>query len=258
MANFQVLRNNIFIEASNLKVLNLVSGQELQTLNGPPGKMKTVIVTPDGSCVIANYDSGFIKVWDLASGQEIWDLANGQKIHTSDSTYYFPWFNGVITITPDGSRIVCSGNNKDIKILDLTSGKKLQTLSGHSDKVTTIMVTFDGSRVLSASDKTLKVWGLANGQELHTLNGHSDKVTAITVTPNNSRAVSVSEDTTVKVWDLTTGLLLASINLDGSIECCAVTPDSQTIVAGGSNGVHFIRLELESQKLSPALTDCSA
>jgi len=69
-------------------------------------------------------------------------------------------------------------------------------------------------------------------------------INAIIVAPDISRMVFGSVFT-LKVWDLTTGKLLSSINLDAPINYCAVASDNKTIVAGDAGGmVHFLRLEM--------------
>ena len=49
---------------------------------------------------------------------------------------------------------------------------------------------------------------------------------------------------TLKVWELNSRRELATFTAESPIDCCAVAPDSQMIVAGDSSGrVHFLRLE---------------
>ena len=56
----------------------------------------------------------------------------------------------------------------------------LHTLKGHSDSVTSVTVTPDGRRAVSASwDKTLKVWELESGHEIRIMAGHSGFVSSV-------------------------------------------------------------------------------
>jgi len=53
-----------------------------------------------------------------------------------------------------------------------------------------------------------------------------------------------SWDKTLKVWDLATCEEVMTFAGDGTFDCCAVTPDGKTIVAGDRGGqVHFMRME---------------
>ena len=45
-------------------------------------------------------------------------------------------------------------------------------LSGHTDTVTSVALSADGSKVVSGSwDSTVKIWSTETGQVLHTLSG---------------------------------------------------------------------------------------
>jgi WD40 repeat protein len=79
---------------------------------------------------------------------------------------------------------------------------------------------------------------------LRTLRGHEGGVWAVAVTGDGRYAVSGSDDQTLKVWDLSSGQVVASFCGDSAIHCCAIAPDKRTIIAGDALGrVHFLRLE---------------
>jgi hypothetical protein len=81
------------------------------------------------------------------------------------------------------------------------------------------------------------------GALLRTLEGHSGQVHGVAVTPDGKRAVSASHDNTLKVWDLDSGLLIATFHCNGSARCCACA-DERRIVAGDWGGrVYFLVLE---------------
>ncbi len=91
------------------------------------------------------------------------------------------------------------------------------------------------------------MWDLENGEELFTLPGHIDGIywiQAVAVTLNENRAVSVSDDRSLKVWNLESEEEVASFTGDSMLFACAVVPDGETIVAGDRLGhVHILRLE---------------
>jgi WD40 repeat protein len=65
----------------------------------------------------------------------------------------------------------------------------------------------------------------------------------VAVTPDGSRAVSASDDKSLKVWDLASGVCLATFLADGTLFACAVTPDGRTVVTAGASGrLHFLRV----------------
>jgi WD40 repeat protein len=74
----------------------------------------------------------------------------------------------------------------------------------------------------------------------------------VAVTPDGKRAVSASEDHTLKVWDLKTGLLIATFHCDAAARCCAFA-DAHRIVAGDDGGRLYI-LRLEERMPADAVT----
>ena len=220
-----------------LKVWDLESGKELQTLSGHRVIVQVVAVTPDGQRAVSGSLDGTLKVWDLESGKELQTLFG----HRGDV--------GAVAVTPDGQRAVSGSSDGTLKVWDLESGKELQTLSGHRGPVGAVAVTPDGQRAVSgSSDGTLKVWDLESGKELQTLSGHRGDVGAVAVTPDGQRAVSGSSDGTLKVWDLESGKELQTLSgHQGNVYAVAVTRDGQRAVSGSSDGTLKV-WDLESGK----------
>jgi len=59
-----------------------------------------------------------------------------------------------------------------------------------------------------------------------------------------TKAISVSDDNTLKVWDLLSREVIASFRGDSALKAGAIAPDGVTIVVAEASGqVHFLRLE---------------
>src|SRR5262249_41059051 len=77
------------------------------------------------------------------------------------------------------------------------------TLSGHTDPVSGVAFSPDGTRLATASgDKTAKVWDVASGQAVLTLSGHTDTVNGVAFSPDGTRLATASRDRTVRVYAL--------------------------------------------------------
>ena len=66
-------------------------------------------------------------------------------------------------------------------------------LKGHTNAVTSVAVTPDGTRIVTGSDDdTARVWDATTGKELLQLKGHTGNVRSLTVTPDGARIVTGS------------------------------------------------------------------
>src|SRR6185503_6035023 len=84
----------------------------------------------------------------------------------------------------------------------------LSTLAGHSDAVTTVAFTQDGTHVITTSnDKTVGVWDARTGSQTASLK-HQRPVADTTISPDGTRLVTVGSDEGVSVWDVSSGQLL--------------------------------------------------
>uniref|UniRef100_UPI0035C9EB7F WD40 repeat domain-containing protein n=1 Tax=uncultured Nostoc sp. TaxID=340711 RepID=UPI0035C9EB7F len=95
--------------------------------------------------------------------------------------------------------------------LNTNSPTLIQTLTGHSQEVRSVVFSPDGQTLASGSmDKTIKLWRLGDGKLLHTLTGHSQAVWSVAFSPNGQTLASGSYNRTIKLWDLASGKLLAN------------------------------------------------
>ena len=77
---------------------------------------------------------------------------------------------------------------------------------------------------------------------LKTLEGHTDVVRAVALFPDGRRALSVSDDKTLKLWDLETGAEVGGFTCDAPASCCTVI-DAGRMVCGDRLGrLHWLQL----------------
>ncbi len=71
-------------------------------------------------------------------------------------------------------RVIVGLDNGILRIWEIESKQEVALpLLGHSKAITSLVLTLDGKRAISASeDTTLKVWDLENNLEVMTLRGH--------------------------------------------------------------------------------------
>ena len=210
---------------NTVKLWQMNTRQEIQTLTGHSDDIRCVIVSPDGQTLASSGEDKTIKLWQLSTGNEIRTL-------TGHSSWVF-----CLAISPDGQTIASGSDDKTIKIWRLSTGTALRTLTGHSSSVRALAISPNGNTLVSGSDdKTIKIWQLSTGKELHTLTGNSSGIYALAISPDGRTIVSGSGDKTIKIWQLSTGQELGKLTgHSSSVRALAISPDGQTLVSSGDD-----------------------
>ncbi|KAF9998678.1 hypothetical protein BGZ80_006727, partial [Entomortierella chlamydospora] len=99
--------------------------------------------------------------------------------------------------SPDGKTYAAGLFNGNISLYETSNWDRIQTLKGHSCRVTSLSFSATGDRIASGSkDKTVRLWDVNTGECVHTLQGHSRAVNSVMYSPKGDRIASGSEDKT--------------------------------------------------------------
>ena len=110
------------------------------------------------------------------------------------------------------------------------------TLTGHSESVTCLAFSADGSMLASGSyDSTIIIWNTKDGSILHKLN-QGDKVNAVAFSPQGAILATGGQDKIVKLWDAKSGKLVNSFKgLTDRVYSIEFNPRGDILAAGGNN-----------------------
>ena len=115
-------------------------------------------------------------------------------------------------------------------------GQTLLTYRGHSDTVTSLAWSPDGTRLVSSStDQTVQVWDASSGKRLLTYTGHlGNWVWTVAWAPGGKQIASGAGDGTAQVWDATTGSRAVTFYGQGDVDVLGVawSPDGTRLAAG--------------------------
>jgi WD40 repeat protein len=121
----------------------------LRTLTGHERGVESVAFSPDGQTLASGSFDGTIKLWNLASGQELRTLKRQRELDEVRS----------VAFSPNGLNLA-SGSYKTIKLWNVTAGQEVRTLTGHTGDVNSVAFSPDGQTLASGGDdNTIKIWG---------------------------------------------------------------------------------------------------
>jgi serine/threonine protein kinase len=123
-------------------------------------------------------------------------------------------------------------------ISGLSSLRSLEkTLTGHSDRVYSVVYSPDGRYLASGSvDNTIKIWEVATGKELRTLTGHSKEVLSVVYSPDGRYLASASDDKTIRIWEVATGKELRTLTGHSyRVYSVVYSPDGRYLASGSGD-----------------------
>jgi len=118
------------------------------------------------------------------------------------------------------SSIIASAAFDKVIVWDITTGNEVRTITGFLNRIEAI--EFGSSKTdeilsrgtldadskgpqficVAARDNTIHIFNIEEGTELISLQGHGNWVRDLTFHPNGKFLISVSDDRSVRVWDL--------------------------------------------------------
>jgi WD40 repeat protein len=214
-----------------IKVFNPMTGASLaefraETFTG------TVAWSPDGSKLAGGATrglgfiaEGWVKVWDVATGQVVAELLNGTG--DTSNVWQIGW-------SADGTRLACSSNDRAV-IWDTTTWETILQLE-HPVRVHAVGWSPQDSRVATGDGAgTIRIWDGVSGQLLSSFQTGHDLIAVdkLAWSPSGTQLASVSLE--LQIWEVATGQLLEEI--PGYINDAAWSPDGSKLAYGGGNGV---------------------
>lgn len=233
-------------DANTITVWEIASRKKIYTLKGDFALVLSLAFSSDGSTLAsASYD--VIKLWDMATGQEI----RPSESRTCVNPYTFGYIppTSLLTFLP-GDQLLLSGCPADhtVKIWNVSNEGMAQEWPIGQDFVESIAFSPDGQRVAAGFFQEIysKVWSVANGQLLQTLseNYHGtngDAVLSLVFSSDGSRLVtsSIKHNPVTQMWDIGSGKSVQTFGNDLVAWKLAYLPDGSQLVSSELYKISF-------------------
>lgn len=166
---------------------------------------------------------------------KLWDMATGMPRRLEGD----PRWTLCVAFSPDIRLLAATEYGRPrtwLRLWDVTTGKLVRTLEGHSGGSLCVTFSRDGLRLASCGDdKRARLWDVATGELIATFAGHSQQIMAVAFSPDAKTLASISVDGTVKLWGVATGDELATLRGEIGFWSIAFSPDGTTLAAGDAN-----------------------
>jgi RNA polymerase sigma factor (sigma-70 family) len=217
------------------------TGRELRRMADPkPWDFKHatyqhfLALSPDESLMAAAHPEEGVVLVDAATGKQKRILKGGDR-----------WIYR-LAFTPDGRRLVTSGEERKLRIWDVASGRELRAWSEQGGLTACLAISADGRWLASApvlyrvNKYDVTLWDLATGKEKRRFFMTRHCPMALAFSPDGRFLAAVGGDREqgeVRIWDLQTGQEQRRLEgRFGPLTSVAFSPDGRTLAAGGVDG----------------------
>jgi eukaryotic-like serine/threonine-protein kinase len=234
-------------------------GLKVNTLRGHLSSVVGVTFDPRGRLLATASREGVVKTWSaVQSGQVLFgDTLCPSSGYSPDGRWLAtaPWYRGIrlweaqtgrlrwavpsrthaaynMVFSPDSRRLYAPGCDRFVRIYNVADGTPAGMLRGHTRTVWVADCSPDGRYVASGDyGGTVKIWDSATGEEVRSIAAHPAYVVSLKFDATSRRLVSAGNQRP-RIWDVTTGNLLAELDEEGAGTFYATfTPDGRHAVA---------------------------
>src|SRR5262249_27927229 len=159
----------------------------------------SVAFSPDGQRLASGSPDETVRIWDVASGQEMLNLRG----HIGPIR--------CVSFSPDSRRVASASDDGKIKVWDAVNTKEALIIALPTRYVYGVAFSPDGERLAWGGHTLdqpgeLGIWHGDGGKAtFRLLGGHTQCVNGVAFSPGGEYLASASEDHTVRIWDVASG-----------------------------------------------------
>lgn len=226
-----------------------------------------VAFSNDNTNFAVGYDSGEVKIWDIATGNElltfndsstdinslcfspdgkylvagsqtvlVWDLDTGEF-----DREIWPETSGVscVYFSPDGSVLFSGSKGYYGRLWDFNSDELLHQIYYHGD-ITSGSFSPDGAKIVVGGTRTLgaELWDVESGEKIKTFSIEHNDIYSVDYSPDGSQVVTGLQKGGVVVWDVESGESVNQfLSIFRDVNTVSFSPDDTTVLTGGDDTI---------------------
>ncbi|KAL1496157.1 hypothetical protein AB1Y20_014774 [Prymnesium parvum] len=218
-------------ERGATQLFDLGSRAVMRTFHGHSRAVHAARFSPHGPQLYTASDDATAKCWDVVAEAEVRCFEG----HTD--------FVRSAAVGGGAAQLLLTGSYDHTVVLwDVhAAGGGVMTLR-HAAPVEAVVALPGGGLVATASGATLTLWDiLSGGRVLHSVSAHSKTITSLCADADGAHLLSASLDRMVKVYDLSTCAVVASLKYAAPLLALALSPSGSDLVVGQSDSTLCVR-----------------
>jgi WD40 repeat protein len=177
-------------------IWNPQTGELTNSVDLPFGdRMAYAALSPEGQrLVLYNRETGTLRLWDIGRNRELWRIDHRE-------------LSGAPVFSTDGRTLFAPGFG--VEIVNAVTGQSLRRYEGHGTQVVRVIPHPHLNTVMSIDvNNRVRYWDYRALSSFAELIGHSSLVEDAAFAPSGDYGLTVSDDGTMRVWNLMPGNLL--------------------------------------------------
>ena len=181
------------------------------------------VFSPDG-LILATWADDRIFLWRILDGA-LQSTLESDVLGNRDSIVS-------VAFSPDGQYLAAGTLDNAVRLWQVADGSLLATLKGHSGSVWQVVFSPDSRYLVSSSRDGVRLWQVLNGTLLRQLAGQIDGA----FSPDRQTLATRSSDYVLRVWRVSDGTLLHTLQTPSRSDSYAFSPDATFLASAGSEG----------------------
>jgi hypothetical protein len=239
---------------------------EMYKRAGHDARATVLAFTADGRCLASGHVDGSIRLWNVASAEEIavklrhdnamvgalafspdarvlasggtdavlklWDVRGFAGKEARRELIRQPAGVTALAYADEGRTLVTGLANRVLRLLDTGTHRLTGTLRGPEAMVSLILPSPDGRRLaVTGQDRAIRLFDLATRAQVGVVGNHRKPVNSLAFLPGSHYLASVALENVVQLWDVDSFTLVAGLYGGGDESFAAVVPFGHELLA---------------------------
>lgn len=209
------------VEGSGIKLWDSRTGEVKNRLVSPEGSASIAAISSNGESIAEAGDDATLRLWNAASESKAVVPRPGSEPISA------------LALSSD-SRLLAIGSGKQLVLASAETGETVKTFPDQATTIEHLAFSNNNQILASADGSGIKVRDLTSGQIRNAFTP-GGRVTALRFAPGDRILASASEDGSVSLWDLQTGVLSSQLKKhSGAVNAITFSLDG-TLMATGAD-----------------------